>query len=229
MLLLMDHAACLSIRERVSPATGLTMVHRRLLVARSNLRRHRRLNDRQFFGRHGSLSKSGDQDEPKDESRGPALLCDAGLGGLARWLRAAGQEAIWIQDIDDEHLLLEAARLHATILTTDSLLMERRVLREGLIPAVWVSPTLRMLEQLGMVFLELNLDVRPARCMACGGELRQVKKERLRERIPPRTYRWLDDFYECARCSKLFWHGTHWRRIVDRLSMEVQQGRKAEH
>src|SRR5258708_7147840 len=79
VLLLMDHAACLSIRERVSPATGLTMVHRRLLVARSIFRRYRSLNDRQSSGRHGSLSESRDQNEPKDESRSPILFCDAGL------------------------------------------------------------------------------------------------------------------------------------------------------
>src|SRR5260370_21324424 len=60
-------------------------------------------------------------------SPGPIrFLCDAGLGGLARWLRASGHEALWRQDIDDDDLLVEARRVAATILTTDSLLMERR-------------------------------------------------------------------------------------------------------
>src|ERR1039458_7984088 len=36
----------------------------------------------------------------------PALfLCDAGLGGLARWLRAAGYEATWQPDIADDEVL----------------------------------------------------------------------------------------------------------------------------
>jgi uncharacterized protein len=142
-----------------------------------------------------------------------AFLCDAGLGGLARWLRAAGYEAAWEPDIDDDRLLWEARRIPATLLTTDAMLMERRVLRDRVIPAFWLPPTLSLPEQLALVLREFNLPVRGPRCMSCGGELRQVSKEALRERIPPKTYRWLDEFFVCCRCDKLFWHGTHWQRI----------------
>jgi hypothetical protein len=54
--------------------------------------------------------------------------------------------------------------------------------------------------------------------MSCGGELRHVSKDALRERIPPRTYRWLDEFFACRRCDKLFWQGTHWQRILVTLT-----------
>ena len=145
------------------------------------------------------------------------FLCDAGLGGLARWLRAAGYETFWRADIGDDELLQEARRTSATVLTTDSMMMERRVLRDGIIPALWLPPTLGIPEQLGMVFREYGLRVGQPRCMSCGGELRHGEKEALRERIPPKTYRWLDEYYVCSRCDKLFWHGTHWRRIVETL------------
>jgi uncharacterized protein with PIN domain len=150
----------------------------------------------------------------------PATLrffCDAGLGGLARWLRAAGYEALWEAGIDDSVLVGEAARASAAILTTDSLLMERRVLRDGVVRAFWLPPTLRVPEQLALVFREFALTARASRCMSCGGDLRRVDKEALRERIPPRTYRWLDVFFVCVRCDKLFWHGTHWATIQRQL------------
>jgi hypothetical protein len=147
----------------------------------------------------------------------PRFLCDAGLGGLARWLRAAGYEAQWTPGISDDALLTEARRLAATVVTTDSMLMERRVLRDGAVPSVWVPPALTMLEQLRVVLDELGLPLRAPRCMSCGGPVRRVDKEAARDRIPPRTYRWLDEYFECARCGKLFWHGTHWRRIQERL------------
>ena len=145
------------------------------------------------------------------------FLCDAGLGGLARWLRAAGYESAWQPDIDDDQLLREARRMPATILTTDAMLMERRLLRDRVLPAFWLPPTLTVPEQLALVCREFALVLREPRCMSCGGELRQVSKEALRERIPPRTYRWLNEFFVCGRCDKLFWHGTHWQRIVGRL------------
>jgi uncharacterized protein with PIN domain len=146
------------------------------------------------------------------------FLCDAGLGGLARWLRAAGCEALWQPDIADAELVRQAQRLGATILTTDCMLMERRLLRDRIIRAFWLPPTLSIAEQLALVFREFGLTLRQPRCMSCGGELRRVSKEALRERIPPRTYRWLDEFFICGRCDKLFWHGTHWHRIVTALS-----------
>jgi uncharacterized protein with PIN domain len=148
----------------------------------------------------------------------PTFLCDAGLGGLARWLRAAGYEAWWQPDIEDAELLRQAQRLRAIVLTTDSLMMERGVLRDGIIPAFWLPPTLTMKEQLGSVFREFGLAVREARCMTCSGELRPVEKDCVRERIPPRTWCWLDTYFVCARCNQLFWQGTHWRKIGAQLA-----------
>jgi uncharacterized protein with PIN domain len=81
----------------------------------------------------------------------------------------------------------------------------------------WLPPTLGIPEQLALVFREFGLTLRVPRCMSCGGELRRGDKEALKERIPPKTYRWLDEYFVCARCGKLFWHGTHWRRIAKAL------------
>jgi uncharacterized protein with PIN domain len=151
----------------------------------------------------------------------PVFFCDAGLGGLARWLRAAGFEALWREGIRDEVLVEEARTWSAIVLSTDGLMMERRLLRDGIVPALWLPPTLTIPEQLELVFREFALKAKEPRCMSCGGELRQADKETLRERIPPRTYRWLDDYFLCARCGKLFWHGTHWHRIrreLDKMS-----------
>jgi uncharacterized protein len=86
------------------------------------------------------------------------------------------------------------------------------------LPAFWLPPTLSIPEQLALVFREFGLGVRNSRCTACGGELREVRKEELRDRIPPRTYRWLDTFFVCSRCDKLFWRGTHWQKIMARLA-----------
>ena len=53
--------------------------------------------------------------------------------------------------------------------------------------------------------------------MACGGLLRATTKQSVRDRIPPRTALWLDDYFVCAECDQLFWKGTHWQRIRARL------------
>jgi uncharacterized protein len=153
--------------------------------------------------------------------------CDAGLGGLARWLRAAGHDARWQPDIADDQLLREARAIGATILTTDSLMMERRLLRDHIIPAYWLPPTLGIPAQLALVFREFGLSPLEPRCMSCGGELCRVEKEALRERIPPKTYRWLEDYFVCSRCNRLFWRGTHWMRIERQLKLATASGTSA--
>ena len=197
---LMAQAYRLSTQRDLSLADGLARVYERLVA-------------------HKSFQPSAPALVPMQ------FICDAGPGGLARWLRAAGYEAAWEPDIDDDKLLREARRVAATILTTDAMLMERRLLRDRIIPAFWLPPTLSIAEQLALVFREFGLSARAARCMSCGGKLQRVSKEALRERIPPRTYRWLDEFFVCSHCDKLFWHGTHWQRIEKTLlSLSVQQG-----
>ena len=189
--------------ESVSIEAALTRVveHTRLRLEGWRAKRERQTD----------LSRSASTASPR------RFFCDAGLGGLARWLRAAGYEALWQPRIEDDALLAEARRLGATLLTTDSLLMERRLLRNGVIPSLWLPPTLGAAEQLEQVLREFRLPLLTPRCMSCGGELCPVDKEAMHERIPPRTYRWLDDYFVCQRCGKLFWHGTHWQRIRERL------------
>jgi uncharacterized protein with PIN domain len=171
------------------------------------------------------------QSPKRPQKRTPADLvffCDAGLGGLARWLRAAGYRTFWEAGIDDEVLLKKARERQAAIVTTDSMLMERRVLRDRIIPALWLPPTLSISEQLEKVFCEFDLSVGSPRCMSCGGDLMAASKESLQDRIPPRTYRWLDEYFVCSCCRKLFWHGTHWQRIRSRLK-ELGSGPCDEH
>lgn len=155
--------------------------------------------------------------KPQPQPPPDLFFCDAGLGGLARWLRAAGYDSLWQAGIDDDLLLHETRARGATLLTTDSMLMERKLLRDRIIPSLWLPPILGIPKQLRLVFREFGLKPRTPRCMSCGGELVRGDKVSLAERIPPRTFRWLNEYFVCNRCGKLFWHGTHWRRIVGSL------------
>jgi len=63
--------------------------------------------------------------------------------------------------------------------------------------------------------------------MQCGGELQQKPKAELSDRIPPKTFLWLNDYFVCSRCDKLFWRGSHWQRIGTALD-SVFNGQKEE-
>lgn len=147
----------------------------------------------------------------------PDFHCDAALGGLARWLRAAGYDARFWPGIDDQALVRMVLGTTALLLTTDSRLMEHGAIAHGAVASLLVPITLDKHGQFDFVIKQLELPLKPTRCMACGGELESVDKDSVRDRIPPRTLPWLDEYFICRRCNRLYWEGTHWPRIRGRL------------
>lgn len=145
------------------------------------------------------------------------FLCDEGLGGLARWLRLYGYFADWATGMKDVEILKWAESAGLFFLTTDSLLMEVKLLRDNLIPSLWVPPTIKKRAQFQWVREKLGLARQDSRCIDCNGELVEIEKEKALEKIPPKTRLWLDEYWECIRCGKLFWQGTHWERITNEL------------
>ena len=150
-------------------------------------------------------------------SRQPAFLCDAMLGGLARWLRAAGYDADFEYGIDDGVLVRRAAKTGQTILSSDGPLFCRRCIANGQVRALFIPRELTTQQQLQFVLRQLGLPLRRPRCMACGGELVEVPRHAAMGEAPPLAFRHSPSFWRCRRCGKLLWHGTHWQKILARL------------
>src|SRR5581483_1537426 len=125
----------------------------------------------------------------------PRFACDAMLGGLARWLRAAGYDAEWQAGIDDWELLRRARGAGRVVLSSDTGLFRIGIVRDGDLPALFVPHGLSPREQLAFVLARLALPLREPRCMACGGELAEVPREQVRERVPERSYAWAERFW----------------------------------
>jgi hypothetical protein len=139
------------------------------------------------------------------------------LGGLARWLRAAGYDADFEYGIADGELVGRAQTQGGLLLSSDGPLFDRTVIRTGLVRALYVPQQLSKTQQLHFVLATLHLPLRQPRCMACGGELVEVPKHSVAAEAPPLAYRNCDRFWRCDRCGKLYWHGTHWQKIIRRL------------
>ncbi|MCS7016366.1 MAG: Mut7-C RNAse domain-containing protein [Gemmatales bacterium] len=148
----------------------------------------------------------------------PRFACDAMLGGLARWLRAWGYDAVWQRDISDWELIRLAQREGRILLTSDSGIFRIGWVRDHDLPALLIPHGLKRHQQLEYVCQQLGLPRKEPRCMRCGGALRPVPKDEVWERIPPKTRLWLDQYYQCQRCGQLFWEGTHWQRIERALN-----------
>ena len=145
------------------------------------------------------------------------FICDAMLGGLARWLRAGGYDAEFEYGIEDRELIARATRSGRMILSSDGGLFERNIIKNGEIRALYIPQQLSKFEQLKFVMRTLTLPLRDSRCMSCGGEPVEVPKHEVMGEAPPLAYRNCEKFCRCERCGKLLWKGTHWNRITPRL------------
>jgi uncharacterized protein with PIN domain len=151
----------------------------------------------------------------------PAFACDAMLGSLARWLRAAGYDAFWQEGIDDWDLIRRARAEGRILLSCDTGIFRVGIVRDGDVPALQLPHGLTTGQHLQMVLLHFALPLRKPRCMRCGGGLRETPKDRMAGKVPPRSYEVNDRFWECERCGQPFWRGTHWQRIQDVLGQAV--------
>jgi uncharacterized protein len=148
------------------------------------------------------------------------FLCDAMLGGLAKWLRAAGYDTYYARegtDVSDRSLTRKALEEGRVLLTSDGGFLERRLVRDGNVEFLRV-PHLPLEEQLRLVADHFDLDRRQTRCMECNGELGVVPPGAVAGRVPQGVVRDHEEFFLCGGCGRVFWHGSHWERIVGRLS-----------
>src|SRR5215203_4274978 len=133
----------------------------------------------------------------------PQLACDSMLGGLARWLRAAGRDASWHDGIDDGELVRLCHAQGRTVLSSDQDIFAFALVRDGVVPSLFV-PRGDIQDQLAHVLRELRLPLLEPRCMACGGGLAELSREEAAGKVPPRSLAYHDRFWACVRCGKAF-------------------------
>jgi len=153
----------------------------------------------------------------------PKFLCDDMFQGLARWLRAAGYDAVVHLGLPDKDLIRLAQQEDRMLISSDRHFEERRIVRDGRLRFLFVPHGLSNVEALGYVMAKLGLELREIRCMSCGGELESIAKEEVREVVPAKAYENYEDFYRCKRCGKVLWRGTHWDRICRTLDEAVSK------
>ena len=149
------------------------------------------------------------------------FLADAMLGRLARWLRSIGcdtaQLPVHVPDVE----IVELARREDRVLLT----RDRHLLRE-LRPMRALEITQdEPLEQLRVVVETFGI-ARPerffTRCLLDNTPLTEVAPDDVADRIPPLARELPGPVFQCATCGRVYWRGSHARRM-ERILGEVFQ------
>ncbi len=150
------------------------------------------------------------------------FLADCNVGRLARWLRALGYDAAYEPRLPDAQVVGRALAEGRVLLTRDADMMRRRVIAEGGVRAILLRDD-RVQEQVRQVVEELDLlagdpAVALSRCLDCNVELEPTPKAAVLDRLPPHVRATQDRFSRCARCARVYWPGTHWQRMRERIA-----------
>jgi len=144
--------------------------------------------------------------------REPKFVLDVHLGKLARLMRLLGLDVLYRNDYDDKLLACISATQHRALLTRDRKLLHYRMITHGCL-----LRSMNADEQLSQVIRRFDLkeNLSPfSRCLECNGPLESAEKDKILDRLEPKTIRYYDTFFQCAQCRKIYWKGSHFGRLA---------------
>ncbi len=153
------------------------------------------------------------------------FIADGMLGKLARWLRLAGHDVTYIGDLQvppekQDDALLERAKLERRELLTCDLVLHRRAKKSG-IRSIFIKAS-DVVSQLVEVSKrggrKVKITPENSRCPMCNGRLKSASKKEIEGLVPETVLKAQREFWRCVKCGKTYWHGKHWKTIIEMAS-----------
>lgn len=139
------------------------------------------------------------------------FVLDTHLGRLAAYLRMMGFNTLYRNDYDDATLAGISAEEKRILLTCDRKLLMRKIITHGYFVRAR-QPQTQLLEVLRRFDLFNNLHPF-SRCIHCNGLIHPVDKKEIYSELLPRTREHYELFWQCPDCHKIYWQGSHYKRM----------------
>ena len=158
------------------------------------------------------------------------FLVDAMLGNIAKKLRLFGFDSTYFSDIEDSELIEKAKREERIIISKDRHLIQRAK-RKGIL-SIYITKedeARQFLEILKIVDLKLDkVSGETARCTKCNTRTSQTGRLEIKDKIPVGILERNDKFWECEKCCRVYWEGTHIKKMQEFLNKIKYEFQKAE-
>ncbi|MCX6665054.1 MAG: Mut7-C RNAse domain-containing protein [Euryarchaeota archaeon] len=145
------------------------------------------------------------------------LLCDQMLGTLTKWLRILGLDTYYatIEMTDDD--ILQIAKTEQRVLISRDKQLIQRAKKEQL-PYIAIQTT-NLDEQLKAVLNHVSFNESSilSRCTICNTVLESIEKHIVKDKVPPRIFEQHDTFWFCKSCGRVYWMGTHYEHMKNKL------------
>ena len=143
------------------------------------------------------------------------FAADCMLGKLARWLRILGYDTTYFSYIADDDLVELCQAENRILLTSDRPLAERT---NHIQRFFFTEKALE--SQLAQLVREAGLDLERetfTRCLLCNAPIEHVSPSQMASVVPPHVLKTHDKFHRCPDCDRVYWSGSHYERMTDRL------------
>ena len=156
----------------------------------------------------------------------PRFLCDEMLGSLCRYLRAAGYDTLLAQGgASDAELLRQARAEGRHFLTRDALVSEHNAAR-GVALILPHESLDRLAARVGEHYRLDWLARAFSRCLVDNTPLAPADQAAI-ARAPADAVRPGEPLYQCPACGRIYWRGSHYKRMRGRLAVWQQAGQQA--
>jgi len=147
------------------------------------------------------------------------FIVDINVGKLAKWLRMMGYDTLLFAGDDDWRMIIIALEEGRVVITKDTQIVKRGVITSGRLKAILITSD-KSEQQIQQVVETLNLDYqyRPfTLCLECNQPLVERSKQEVEDRVPPYVFQTQNEYVECPACHRIFWKGTHWKAMTEKL------------
>ena len=186
----------------------------------------RRKESHQSIARKGSSESGPECRSTKAQPDIPrlAFFADSMLGKLTRWLRILGYDTAYEKDIPDDVMIDRVLGENRWLLTRDSYLAKRKLLRNRLtlLHSDYVGEQLEQLVVERLIDPVLDAETH-CRCAECNHLVERISPEQAAQQVPAFVAAVHNEFAQCPGCKRVYWPGTHWDRIcheLDRLKTQ---------
>lgn len=145
----------------------------------------------------------------------PRFIADINIHDIAKTMRALGLDVFQDSTLSPQEIVDISIHEKRIILTTSRQLLKRKRVVHG----IFIRQDNResQIQKIVNCFSLKGLCKPFSRCLLCNTILDMVAKESVWERIPPKTRHRCNDFARCPSCDRLYWKGTHYRKIRDKV------------
>jgi uncharacterized protein with PIN domain/sulfur carrier protein ThiS len=139
------------------------------------------------------------------------FIADINLGDIVKYMRVLGFNVFFDPLLTPREIIGISNAENRIILTRSRKLLKFKEVSYGIFLRPGTAP-----EQIKRIieYLDIKDNIKLfSRCLVCNTPLKSVSKEKILNKIPPKTKEFCDEYVCCPSCDKIYWKGTHFKNM----------------